>query len=97
LLLAVIGAMQMSYRVLARAIIQEECPDHLIGPGHEPVLSRPRFWLSGRALDRQRRRIFPVPFAVAGSAVACGLVSWFVPRAARDAKVLALNDSTVLL
>ncbi|MGH7930413.1 MAG: hypothetical protein ACREQV_21790 [Candidatus Binatia bacterium] len=30
-LLAVVGSMQMRYRVLARAIIQEECPDHLLG------------------------------------------------------------------
>ena len=30
-LLAIVGSMQISYRVLARAIIQEECPDHMLG------------------------------------------------------------------
>ena len=30
ILLTVVGSMQMSYRVLARAIIQEECPDYLL-------------------------------------------------------------------
>jgi hypothetical protein len=30
--------------------------------------------------------LVPVPLAVAGSAVACGIVSWLVPRAARDPK-----------
>lgn len=30
-LLAIVGSMQMSYRVLARAIIQEECPDPMMG------------------------------------------------------------------
>ena len=32
--------------------------------------------------------ILPVPFAVAASAVACGLVSWILPKAANKPKSL---------
>lgn len=86
LLLAVIGAMQMSYRVLARAIIQEECPDHLLGRAMSLFFLDRGFGSLGALSIGSAAAIFPVPLAVAGSAVACGLVSWFVPRAARDVK-----------
>lgn len=84
LLLGVIGAMQMSYRVLARAIIQEECPDHLLGRAMSLFFLDRGFGSLGALSIGSVAALLPVPFAVAGSAVACGLVSWLVPRGARD-------------
>lgn len=56
-LLAVIGSMQMSYRVLARAIIQEGMSAASVGPCHEPVFPRSRLRLAWRPLHRQHRGI----------------------------------------
>jgi MFS family permease len=86
LLLAVVGAMQMSYRVLARAIIQEECPDHLMGRAMSLFFLDRGFGSLGALAIGGIAALVPVPLAVAGSAVACGIVSWLVPRAARDPK-----------
>ena len=79
LLLAVVGSMQMSYRVLARAIIQEECPDHLLGRAMSLFFLDRGFGSLGAIGIGSIASIIPVPIAVAGSAVACGVVSWLLP------------------
>lgn len=81
-LLAVIGSMQMSYRVLARAIIQEECPPHLLGRAMSLFFLDRGFGSLGALCIGSIAALVPVPLAVAASAVACGLVSWLVPKAA---------------
>ncbi len=82
ILLAVVGSMQMSYRVLARAIIQEECPEHLLGRAMSLFFLDRGFGSLGAIGIGSVAAIIPVPFAVAGSAVACGVVSWLLPRGA---------------
>jgi MFS family permease len=85
-LLAVIGAMQMSYRVLARAIIQEECPDHLLGRAMSLFFLDRGFGSLGALGIGSVAAVFPVPTAVAGSAVVSGIIAWALPRrAARQA------------
>jgi MFS family permease len=84
LLLAVVGSMQMSYRVLARAIIQEECPHHLLGRAMSLFFLDRGFGSLGALCIGGVAAVVPVPFAVAGSALACGLVSWLVPKAAQS-------------
>jgi predicted MFS family arabinose efflux permease len=79
-LLAVVGAMQMSYRVLARAIIQEECPDYLLGRAMSLFFLDRGFGSLGAVCLGSVAAIVPVPLAVAGSAVLCGLVAWAIPR-----------------
>jgi predicted MFS family arabinose efflux permease len=80
LLLAIVGAMQMSYRVLARAIIQQECPPHLLGRAMSLFFLDRGFGSLGALCIGSVAAVVPVPLAVAGSAVACGLVSWLLPR-----------------
>jgi MFS family permease len=82
MLLAVVGSMQMSYRVLARAIIQEECPDHLLGRAMSLFFLDRGFGSLGAIGIGSVAAIIPVPFAVAGSAIACAVVSWLLPRGA---------------
>jgi len=79
-LLAVIGAMQMSYRVLARAIIQEETPNYLLGRAMSLFFMDRGFGSLGALALGAFAAIFPVPFAVAGSAVLSGLTAWAIPR-----------------
>ena len=81
-LLAAVGSMQMSYRVLARAIIQEECPAHLLGRAMSLFFLDRGFGSLGAICIGSVAALVPVPLAVAGSAFACGLVSWLLPRAA---------------
>jgi MFS family permease len=83
ILLAVVGAMQMSYRVLARAIIQEECPDYLLGRAMSLFFLDRGFGSLGAVVLGSIGAIIPVPIAVAGSALLCGLVSGVLPRTAR--------------
>jgi MFS family permease len=80
LLLALVGSMQMTYRVLARAIIQEECPEHLLGRAMSLFFLDRGFGSLGAVGIGSVAAMIPVPFAVAGSAVACGVVSWILPR-----------------
>jgi len=80
ILLAVVGSMQMSYRVLARAIIQEECPEHLLGRAMSLFFLDRGFGSLGAIGIGSVAAITPVPFAVAASAMACGIVSWILPR-----------------
>jgi MFS family permease len=80
ILLAVVGSMQMSYRVLARAIIQEECPHHLLGRAMSLFFLDRGFGSLGAIGIGSVAALVPVPIAVAGSAVACGIVSWILPR-----------------
>jgi MFS transporter, DHA1 family, staphyloferrin A biosynthesis exporter len=80
ILLAVVGAMQMSYRVLARAIIQEECPDHLLGRAMSLFFLDRGFGSLGALGIGSVASVVPVPLAVAGSAVVSGVVSWILPR-----------------
>ena len=87
-LLAVVGSMQMSYRVLARAIIQQECPDHMLGRAMSLFFLDRGFGSLGAIGIGSVATIMPVPFAVAASAVSCGLVSWILPKAASKAKSL---------
>jgi MFS family permease len=82
-LLAVVGSMQMSYRVLVRAIIQEECPDHMLGRAMSLFFIDRGFGSLGAIGIGSIAVLMPVPFAVAASAVACGIVSWVVPKAAQ--------------
>jgi MFS transporter, DHA1 family, staphyloferrin A biosynthesis exporter len=79
-LLAVVGSMQMSYRVLARAIIQEECPAHLLGRAMSLFFLDRGFGSLGALGIGSIASVFPVPIAVAGSAVASGIVAWILPR-----------------
>jgi MFS family permease len=80
--LAVIGSMQMSYRVLARAIIQEECPHHLLGRAMSLFFLDRGFGSLGAICIGTIAAVVPVPLAVAGSALTCGLVSWLLPKTA---------------
>ena len=82
-LLGLVGAMQMSYRVLARAIIQEETPNHLLGRAMSLFFLDRGFGSLGAVALGSIGAIVPVPAAVAGSALLCGLVSWLLPRMAR--------------
>ncbi|MBI4487560.1 MAG: MFS transporter [Deltaproteobacteria bacterium] len=79
-LLAVVGSMQMSYRVLARAIIQEECPPHLLGRAMSLFFLDRGFGSLGAVCLGSAAALVPVPVAVAGSAALCGLVAWAIPR-----------------
>ena len=79
-LLAVIGSMQMSYRVLARAIIQEETPDYLLGRAMSLFFMDRGFGSLGALALGVAAAIFPVPLAVAGSAVLSGFAAWAVSR-----------------
>jgi MFS family permease len=89
LLLAVIGAMQMSYRVLARAIIQEECPDYLLGRAMSLFFIDRGFGSLGAVCLGTVAALVPVPIAVAASAVGCGLFAWLVPKnSSSDGNVL---------
>lgn len=88
LLLTVIGAMQMSYRVLARAIIQEECPDHLLGRAMSLFFIDRGFGSLGAVCLGTVAAVVPVPIAVAGSAVGCALFAWLVPRGSGGEKAL---------
>jgi len=81
-LLAVVGSMQMSYRVLARAIIQEECPPHLLGRAMSLFFLDRGFGSLGAVCLGSVAALVPVPFAVAGSAVLSGLTAWLIPRRA---------------
>ena len=82
ILLAVVGSMQMSYRVLARAIIQEQCPDYLLGRAMSLFFLDRGFGSLGAVVLGSIGAIVPVPLAVAGSALLCGLISWRLPRTA---------------
>ncbi|MGH7827458.1 MAG: MFS transporter [Candidatus Binatia bacterium] len=86
LLLAVVGAMQMSYRVLARAIIQEECPEYLLGRAMSLFFLDRGFGSLGAVGLGSVAAFIPVPTAVAGSAVACGLFTWLISGRASRAK-----------
>lgn len=79
-LLTVVGAMQMSYRVLARAIIQEECPPHLLGRAMSLFFMDRGFGSLGAIGLGSVAALVPVPFAVAGSALLSGLAAWSIPR-----------------
>jgi MFS family permease len=81
-LLAAVGSMQMSYRVLARAIIQEECPPHLLGRAMSLFFLDRGFGSLGAVCLGSVAALVPVPFAVAGSAVFSGLTAWLIPRRA---------------
>src|SRR4030095_2361376 len=94
-LLAAVGSMQMSYRVLARAIIQEACPPQLLGRAMSLFfLGRGVGSLGGGCIGSVAALV-PVPLAVAGSAIACGLVSWLLPRAARAPTNPSYSPATV--
>jgi predicted MFS family arabinose efflux permease len=80
LLLAVIGAMQMSYRVLARAIIQEEVPDTLLGRAMSLFFLDRGFGSLGALCLGSVAAVVPVPAAVAASALISGLAAWSLPR-----------------
>ncbi|MET0500768.1 MAG: MFS transporter [Candidatus Binatia bacterium] len=82
ILLAIVGSMQMSYRVLARAIIQEECPDYLLGRAMSVFFLDRGFGSLGAVVLGSIGAIIPIPVAVAGSALLCGLISGILPRAA---------------
>jgi predicted MFS family arabinose efflux permease len=81
-LLAVIGAMQMSYRVLARAIIQEECPPHLLGRAMSLFFLDRGFGSLGAVSLGTVAALVPVPIAVGGSAVISGIAAWAMQRVA---------------
>jgi len=80
LLLGAVGAMQMSYRVLARAIIQEESPPHLLGRAMSLFFLDRGFGSLGAICIGSVAALVPVPAAVAASAAACGLFAWALPR-----------------
>ncbi|MBI4529821.1 MAG: MFS transporter [Deltaproteobacteria bacterium] len=75
-LLAIVGSVQMSYRVLARAIIQEECPPHLLGRAMSLFFLDRGFGSLGAVCLGSVAALVPVPLAVAGSAVLSGIAAW---------------------
>lgn len=79
-LLTVVGAMQMSYRVLARAIIQEEAPPHFLGRLMSLFFLDRGFGSLGAVFVGTLGTIIPVPLAVGLSAALCGLSTWLIPR-----------------
>lgn len=83
LLLTLVGAMQMSYRVLARAIIQEKVPPALLGRAMSLFFLDRGFGSLGAVFVGTLATIFPVSLAVALSAAACGLSTYAVPRSLR--------------
>ncbi len=87
LLLAIVGATQMSYRVLARAIIQEECPPHLLGRAMSLFFLDRGFGSLGAVCLGSVAALVPVPLAVAGSAVLSGLTAWLIPHRATRQRV----------
>jgi predicted MFS family arabinose efflux permease len=80
LLLAVVGATQMTYRVVARAIIQEECPDYLLGRAMSVFFLDRGFGSLGAVCVGSVAALVSVPFALAGSAVLAGLGAWVIPK-----------------
>lgn len=80
LLLTVVGAMQMSYRIFARAIIQEEAPPHLLGRLMSLFFVDRGFGSLGAVAIGALGAIIPVPLAVGLSAACCGLTTWLIPR-----------------
>ena len=93
LLLAVVGAMQMSYRVLARAILQEECPDYLLGRAMSLFFLDRGFGSLGAVSVGTVAALVPVPFAVAGSAVLCGIAAFAIPRVKiREANLKGITE-----
>ncbi len=89
LLLAAVGAMQMSYRVLARAIIQEEAPPALLGRAMSLFFLDRGFGSLGALFVGSLATIFPVYLAVALSAAGCGLSTYLIPRSLRRKKAPA--------
>lgn len=86
LLLAVVGAMQMSYRVLGRAIIQEESPPQLLGRTMSLFFLDRGFGSLGAVFVGSLASLLPVPLAVGFSAAACGLSAWLMPRGSAQRK-----------
>lgn len=84
LLLAVVGSVQMSYRVLARAIIQEESPDYLLGRTMSLFFMDRGFGSLGALFIGGLATLLAVSPAVALSALACGLATWVIPRMSRQ-------------
>jgi len=82
-LLAAIGSMQMSYRVLARAIIQEECPPQLLGRAMSLFFLDRGFGSLGAITIGSLAALVPVPLAVAASAAASGLIAALLPKIVR--------------
>ena len=82
-LLAAIGSMQMSYRVLARAIIQEDCPPQLLGRAMSLFFLDRGFGSLGAIAIGSLAALVPVPLAVASSALASGLVAALLPKVVR--------------
>lgn len=80
-LLALIGSMQMSYRVLARAIIQEESPAPLLGRAMSLFFLDRGFGSLGAIFVGSLASLFSVSLAVGSSAAACGLTTWLTQRA----------------
>jgi hypothetical protein len=76
----------MSYRVLARAIIQEECPPHLLGRAMSLFFLDRGFGSLGAVSLGTVAALVPVPLAVAGSAVVSGLAAWQMQRIAERAQ-----------
>jgi len=74
--------------VLARAIIQEECPDHMLGRAMSLFFLDRGFGSLGAICIGSVAAILPVPVAIAASAVACGFVSWILPKAADNPRAL---------
>jgi MFS family permease len=79
-LLAVVGAMQMSYRLLSRAIIQEESPPALLGRMMSLFFLDRGFGSLGSVTIGTLAALVTVAPAVALSAVLCGVTAWVVPR-----------------
>jgi predicted MFS family arabinose efflux permease len=80
ILLAVVGSMQMSYRVLARAIVQEESPPALLGRMMSLFFLDRGFGSLGSVAIGTLAALITVAPAVALSAALCGVTAWVVPR-----------------
>ncbi len=80
ILLAVVGSMQMSYRVLARAIVQEESPPALLGRMMSLFFLDRGFGSLGSVAIGTLAALITVSPAVALSAALCGVSAWVVPR-----------------
>lgn len=91
-LLAIVGSMQMSYRVLARAIIQEESPPPLLGRIMSLFFLDRGFGSLGSVAIGSLAALVAVAPAVGLSAAACGLTTWLVPKLTGPSRVEAAGE-----
>ena len=84
LLLTVVGCMQMTFRVIARAVIQEDTPPHLLGRAMSIFLLDRGFTSLGAIFLGSMATLLGASPAVALGALICGVSTWVIPRTNAD-------------